>query len=96
MFGPALQAAATQAGDTWRTGFTYRTLCGHPEYGEETFSVEKDLTTGVVRVALRSWSRPGTLLARMFPPWVRSLQMKAGPAAVAHLRRLARAQPVTA
>ena len=37
----------------WRTGFTYRTLVGHPEYGAETFSVEKDLETGRVIVVLR-------------------------------------------
>ena len=35
----------------WVTGFTYRTLVGHPELGEETFSVEKDLETGLVMVA---------------------------------------------
>ena len=43
----------------WHTGFKYRTLTGHPELGEETFSVEKDLATGSVVAALRSWSRAG-------------------------------------
>jgi uncharacterized protein (UPF0548 family) len=76
-------------GDVWRTGFTYRTLCGHPEHGEETFSVEKNMTTGRVCVALRSWSRPATLLAGLFPIGVRRLQVQAGRAAVDHLRRLA-------
>src|SRR5579859_5558256 len=35
-----------QAGECWRTGFTYRTLHGHPECGEETFSAEKNMQTG--------------------------------------------------
>jgi uncharacterized protein (UPF0548 family) len=71
----------------WRTGFTYRTLVGHPECGEETFSVEKDLATGRVIVALRSWSRPGTVLALTFAPWVRWQQVRAGRAALEHLAR---------
>jgi uncharacterized protein (UPF0548 family) len=78
----------------WRTGFTYRTLVGHPEYGEETFSVEKDMATGRVIVALRSWSRPGTVLARMFAPWVRRQQVRASRAALGHLANIAKPQPV--
>jgi len=31
------------------TGFTYRTLAGHPEWGEETFGVEKHMTSGASR-----------------------------------------------
>jgi hypothetical protein len=69
----------------WRSGFTYQTLVGHPEYGEETFGVEKDVVTGRVRVALRSWSRPGTVLAQMFSWWVRRQQVRAGRAALEHL-----------
>ena len=76
-------------GDVWRTGFTYRTLVGHAEYGEETFCVEKDLRTGRVCVALRSWSRPGTLLARLSSPWVRRQQVRASHAALDHLRHVA-------
>jgi len=75
---------------TWRTGFTYRTLVGHPERGEETFSVEKDLATGRVVVALRSWSRPGTPLTRLFRPIVRLLQVRASEGALSHLKALAR------
>jgi uncharacterized protein (UPF0548 family) len=69
----------------WRAGFRYRTLVGHPELGEETFSVEKELTTGRVRVALRSWSRPGTCLARTFSPIVRRAQVHASHRALDHL-----------
>ncbi len=69
----------------WRAGFRYRTLVGHPELGEESFTVEKELATGRVRVALRSWSRPGTCLARTFSPVVRRAQVRASHAALAHL-----------
>lgn len=78
------------SGAVWRTGFTYRTLEGHPELGEETFAVEKNLSTGAVRVFLSSWSRPGTLLAHAFAPVVRQLQVHASHAALSHLATLAR------
>jgi uncharacterized protein (UPF0548 family) len=75
-----------------REGFTYRTLVGHPELGEETFSVEKRLDTGAVSVELRSWSRPGTRLARLAAPIVRRLQIAAGRAALDHLTDVARSR----
>jgi hypothetical protein len=78
------------SGHLWRTGFTYRTLQGHPKCGAETFCVEKDMTTGQVLVALRSWSRPGTWLARMFSDWVRSLQLQAACAALDNLEQWAK------
>ncbi|HEV7557965.1 MAG TPA: DUF1990 family protein [Kofleriaceae bacterium] len=78
-------------GEWWRTGFTYRTLVGHPELGEETFSSEKQLATGRVRVALRSWSRPGTWLARWFAPIVRRMQVGASLHALDHLESIAKA-----
>jgi len=74
-------------GGWWRAGFTYRTLVGHPELGEETFTVEKEVATGRVRIALRSWSRPGTWLARVFAPLVRKLQVHASERALDHLAR---------
>lgn len=77
-------------GGWWRTGFTYRTLVGHPELGEETFSAEKELASGCVRVSLRAWSRPGTALARVFAPIVRRLQLHASARALEHLEQLAR------
>ena len=77
-------------GDWWRAGFVYRTLEGHPELGEEVFCVEKNLTSGLVQVALRSWSRPGTLLARLGYPLVRRMQLRAGRAALDHLESLAK------
>jgi hypothetical protein len=74
----------------WHSGFTYRTLEGHPELGEETFSVETNRESGAIMVALRSWSRPGTQLARAFAPVVRRLQIHASHAALDHLQSIAR------
>jgi uncharacterized protein (UPF0548 family) len=74
----------------WRAGFTYRTLVGHPEVGEETFCVEKEEAIGRVVVALRSWSRPGIFLARALAPLVRRWQVKASAAAAEHLVASAR------
>lgn len=76
-------------GGLWRTGFTYKTLRGHPETGVETFSVEKDVA-GRVTVALRSWSRPGILLSRLLTPVTRWFQVHAGRAALRHLAHCAR------
>jgi uncharacterized protein (UPF0548 family) len=81
----ACRVVATQDADDgqiWRTGFTYRTLAGHPELGEESFLVEKDLVAGTVRVALRSWSRAGTWLARIGSPVMRLAQRRASEGAL--------------
>ncbi len=80
-----------QRGDTWHTGFTYRTLAGHPELGEETFSAEKNLATGKVMIALRSWSRPGILLTKLTAPFARYAQRRGSDAALDHLERIATA-----
>jgi uncharacterized protein (UPF0548 family) len=74
----------------WHTGFKYRTLAGHPELGEETFSVEKDMATGAVVAAFRSWSRPGTWLTWLAAPYTRYAQVHANRAALAHLVLVAR------
>jgi hypothetical protein len=77
-------------GGVWRTGFKYRTLAGHPELGEEIFSVEKDMATGRVMAALRLWSRPGTWLTWLAAPYTRYAQVRANRAALAHLALVAR------
>lgn len=79
----------TAEGHTWRVGFTYRTLAGHPEFGQETFSAEKDLASGQVLVALRSWSRPGQPLSRALAPVARLLQVRANDAALTFLAKVA-------
>lgn len=48
-------------------GFTYGTLPGHPECGEERFLVEWDAEDRV-HLVLRAFSRPGTTLARVLGP----------------------------
>ncbi len=68
-----------------RTGFTYRTLAGHAELGEETFAVEKDRETGEVTASLTSWSRPGHWLTRIGYPYARWRQRHASRAALANL-----------
>ncbi|MCZ6597948.1 MAG: DUF1990 family protein [Planctomycetota bacterium] len=79
-----------------RTGFTYRTLDGHPEEGEETFAVEKHLETGRLTVRLSSWSRPGLGPTRLplAPRLMRKLQVRECEAALDHLASIA--DPVSA
>jgi uncharacterized protein (UPF0548 family) len=74
----------------WRAGFTYRTLAGHVELGEETFAVEKDWTTGEVTASLTSWSRPGHWLTRIGYWYARWCQTDAGRGALDRLEVIAR------
>lgn len=74
-----------------RAGFTYRTLAGHPECGEETFAVRKELATGRVFATIVARSRPGTALVRWLRGLARRRQLRAGRAAVENLRRHATA-----
>jgi uncharacterized protein (UPF0548 family) len=76
-------------GELHRAGFTYQTLVGHPELGEETFCVEKHLPTGRVSVELSSWSRPAILVSRALSPLVRRLQLRGGRSALDHLAAIA-------
>jgi hypothetical protein len=78
-----------QHGETWRAGFSYHTLVGHPMCGEETFCVEKNLTTGQILVALRSWSRPVHWSTRWGNPIARRQQLQAGRSALDHLQSIA-------
>src|SRR5690625_2019170 len=43
-----------------RRGFGYGTLSGHPESGEELFSVQYDPDRDVVHAVVRAFSRPAT------------------------------------
>jgi uncharacterized protein (UPF0548 family) len=74
----------------WRAGFTYRTLKGHAELGEEIFAVEKDRETGKVTASLNAWSRPGHWLTRIGYPYARWCQKHAGRAALANLQAVAK------
>jgi uncharacterized protein (UPF0548 family) len=73
-----------------RKGFTYRTLEGHVELGEETFAVEKDLATGRVIAFLQAWSRPGHWLTRLGYWYARWCQLHAGRSAIRYLQEIAK------
>ncbi len=83
---------AGAAGDLWRAGFSYRTLDGHPMCGDETFCVEKDMITGQITAAVRSWSRPIHWMTRWGYPLARRWQLQAGRGALDHLQGIARLQ----
>ncbi len=74
----------------WSSGFTYQTLEGHPEMGEETFSVLKRHATGEVRVLIFAWSRPSWPILQPVLPLARHLQLAAGRAALDNLEQVAR------
>jgi hypothetical protein len=76
------------AGGAWRAGFRFWTVQGHPELGEETFWVEKDLQGGAIKAGLSSWSRPGLWLTWLAYPFTRWMQVRASRAALDHLARL--------
>lgn len=57
-----------------RKGFAYGTLAGHPESGEELFSVRYDPTTEQVHAEVVAFSRPATWWSRLGGPVTRLLQ----------------------
>jgi uncharacterized protein (UPF0548 family) len=72
-----------------RRGFAYGTLPGHPERGEEAFTVVRD-GSGEVRFQIRAFSRPATLVARAGGPLGRLVQRYVTDRYVDALRRLSR------
>lgn len=70
-----------------RQGFGYGTLPGHPEIGEEAFTVRLT-ATGEVRANIRAFSRPGTLLTRAAGPVGRLAQSFFTTRYISSLRRL--------
>jgi len=56
-------------------GFAYGTLPGHPEQGEESFTVRLD-PTGVVRLEIVAFSRPGRWWSRVGSPVGRLVQRR--------------------
>ena len=71
-----------------RRGFGYGTLPGHPETGEEAFTV-RITATGEVRAVVRSFSRPGCALTRLAGPLGRAAQTVMATRYINTLRRLA-------
>jgi uncharacterized protein (UPF0548 family) len=70
-------------------GFAYGTLPGHPEQGEEAFMIVMT-DTGDVRVRIRAFSRPASLIARAGGPFTRMIQQYATDRYVRAIRRLSR------
>lgn len=68
--------------------YAYGTLDGHPESGEERFSVSIDPVTEEVRYVVSAFSRPARVFSRLGHPFVRRLQKSF---AVASARALERA-----
>ncbi|MCV7001622.1 DUF1990 domain-containing protein [Mycolicibacterium alvei] len=60
--------------ETDRRGFAYGTLAGHPESGEELFSVRYDPATDIVHADVVAFSRPATWWSRLGGPVTRLLQ----------------------
>ena len=63
-------------GPPHRFGFTYGTLPGHVERGEERFVVTWDPTSDEVWYDILAYSQPQHLLARLGKPWVRRQQAR--------------------
>jgi uncharacterized protein (UPF0548 family) len=59
--------------ETRRRGFTYGTLPGHPEAGEEEFLLE-ELDDGRILFTITAYSRPSSTLARLGGPMGRVAQ----------------------
>jgi uncharacterized protein (UPF0548 family) len=84
---------ASATGD--ERGYAYGTLPGHPESGEECFTVR--LTdVGDVVVGIRVFSRLATPAARAVPPVARFVQGLATRRYLSSLRRVARGREATA
>lgn len=65
---------STDGGD--RFGFTYATIAGHPERGEERFLVTLDATTGSVTFEIVAMSRPGRWFVWLGLPIARRAQAR--------------------
>lgn len=61
-----------------RRGFAYGTLPGHPESGEELFSVRYDPATDAVHAEISAFSRPALWWSRLGAPVARMAQRLIG------------------
>jgi uncharacterized protein (UPF0548 family) len=76
-------------------GFTYATLPGHPERGQERFVVTRE-ASGVVTFTIDVTWRSDALLARLGSPISARLQRRATEGYLEAMRRAASAPPQTA
>jgi uncharacterized protein (UPF0548 family) len=73
-------------------GFTYGTLPGHPESGEESFTVTLD-GDGMARFTIAVASRPADVLARLGAPVTHAVQRRALRGYLDGLRRFVEGNP---
>lgn len=59
-----------------RFGYAYGTLSGHPEKGEERFSVEWNRENNQVCYEIVALSQPGSLLVKVASPFARLMQAR--------------------
>lgn len=71
-----------------RSGFAYQTLEGHPELGEEVFTVSKN-AQGTITFRIEAWSRPNLWFVKLLTPWARRQQKAAARSAGGHLAQVA-------
>jgi uncharacterized protein (UPF0548 family) len=78
--GPAYALApcrvVSSVDEAGRFGFSYATLPGHPERGEEAFHIERS-ADGLVSLRVRVVSRPALLLVRLAGPVAHLAQSRA-------------------
>lgn len=74
-------------GGVERFGFSYGTLPGHVERGEERFTIELDARTGDVTYDILAFSRPHPLWARAATPFIRRLQRRFARDSISAMRR---------
>ena len=85
-FGPVELLAPCRVVAVVEGGFTYGTLAGHPESGEESFVVHADGAR--TWLAIRSYSRLASVVARVGTPVSRRVQSRAVDRYAAALRSL--------
>jgi uncharacterized protein (UPF0548 family) len=85
-FGPLELLAPCRVVAVVDGGFTYGTLAGHPESGEESFVVHADGAR--TWLAIRSYSRLASAVARLGTPVARLVQSRAVDAYAAALQSL--------
>lgn len=73
LLAPCRVAWAAEDGD--RRGFSYATLAGHPEQGEESFLVRRT-DDGAILLTVSSVSRPASLAARAAGQVTRAVQRR--------------------
>ncbi|MFC6706428.1 DUF1990 family protein [Flexivirga alba] len=87
LHAPARVVEVLEDGD--RFGFTYGTLQGHPEAGEERFVVERR-ADGTVQLEIEHWSRPARWFTQLAGPLARLAQSRATAAYLQAAERHAR------